>query len=456
MPNLLERIASVFALRRAAEPRQPGADRLPTFGKTMSGVYITPDTAVQVDAVWACLRFLSQTVAMLPWNVMLSPEGRGAEIQEKNPVQWLLHNRPNPEWSSFQFRETLVHWALRWGNGYAEIERDIAGRPKALWPIHPERVQVMRDTDTGELFYEVNNGAGSRVQIPAADMFHLRGFGEGPVGVNVMTYAAQSIGQAKAIELFGASFFGNGANISGIVISKKEFKPEPLKRLKVEFDKLYKGIGNANKTAFLDADMEWKPIGIDPEKAQMVEASFLAVEKICRWFGVPPHKVAHLLRATFSNIEHQSIEVVQDSVMPWVRRLEDEADYKLFGQNRQGLYTKIELRGLLRADFKTQNEGLEIMRRNGIINADQWRELVDMGPMEAGEGGDKYTMQSQYTTLELIGEAPEPAPSSPSSGTSAPADPEDPEDATDTGAPDTATMDALARLTAEAEAAHVA
>lgn len=443
MAGLLARLSSIFARRRAAEPRQPNVDRIGWQGRTLAGVYITADTAVQVDAVWACLRYLSQTIAMLPWNVVKSPEGRGAIVQAAHPVQWLLHNRPNPEWSSFQFRETLVHWALRWGNGYAEIERDMARRPFALWPIHPERVEVCRDKETGALFYEVDNGSGAKVAVDAADMFHLRGFGEGPVGVNVMSYAAQSIGQAKAIELFGASFFGNGANISGVVQSKSAFKAEPLKRLKAEFSKLYQGIRNSNKTAYLDDGMEWKPIGIDPEKAQMVEASYLAVEKICRWFGVPPHKVAHLLRATFSNIEHQSIEVVQDSVMPWVRRLEDEADFKLFGQNRQGLFTKIELRGLLRADFKSQNEGLEIMRRNAIINAEQWRELVDMGEMKAGVGGDKYTMQSQYTTLEMIGEVPD-AP------TSAPATPDPLADPT---AP--AEQDALAAMTTRLQAAHV-
>lgn len=441
MPTLLTRLLSVLALRRSAEPRRPDADRLPHTGKTLAGVYVTPDTAVQVAAVWACLRFLSQTVAMLPWNVMASPTGRGAVVQTQHPVQWLLHNRPNPEWSSFQLRETLVHWALRWGNGYAEIERDMGGRPKALWPVHPERVQVMRDPDTGALFYEVDNGSGGKAQISADDMFHLRGFGEGPVGVSVMVYAAQSIGWAHAIQLFGASFFGNGANISGVVTSKREFKPEPLARLKAEFNKLYRGPRNANKTAFLDNEMEWKPVGVDPEKAQLVEANQFLIEEICRWFGVPPHKVAHLLRATFSNIEHQSIEVVQDAVLPWVRRLEDEADYKLFGQNRQGLFTKIELRGLLRADFKSQNEGLQIMRQAGVISADEWRELVDMNPMPAGSGGEKYTMQQQYTTLEHIGEEPPPAPPPP--GDTVPSD-----------APRPADMAALEAVAISAEATH--
>jgi HK97 family phage portal protein len=408
MANPLTALRRFFALRRAAEPRDPDAHRLPTTGRTLAGVYITPDTAVQVPAVWACLRYLSQTVAMLPWNVVIT-EGKGAEVQEKHPVQWLLHRRPNPEWSSFQFRETLVHWALRWGNGYAEIERDLVGRPLALWPIHPERVEVCRDQDSGKLFYRVDNGTGPRIDIAAEDIFHIRGFGDGPIGVNVMAYAAQSIGRARAIELFGASFFGNGANISGIVLSKKEFKPEPLKRLKAEFAKLYQGPRNANKTAFLDADMDWKPTGVDPAKAQLVEAAYLAIEEICRWFGVPPHKIAHLLRATFSNIEHQSIEVVQDSVRPWVTRLQDEANFKLFGQNRQGLETQMDLTGLLRGDFLTRQQGWEIARHNGVINADEWRDDLGFPPLPAGEGGDKHTMQMQYTTLEQIGEAPEPS-----------------------------------------------
>lgn len=406
MVNLLQRISGIFALRKAADPRDPDARRLPYTGRTLAGIYVTPDNAVQLASVWACLRYLSQTIAMLPWNVMASGDGKGAEVQGKNPVQWLIHNRPNPEWSSFQFRETLLHWALRWGNGYAEIERDRAGRPFALWPMHPERVEVMRDEATNALFYRVDNGSGRKIDLDAADVFHLRGFGEGVVGVNVIDYAAQSLGWAKAMQLFGASFFGNGANLSGVITSKKKMDPTALTRVKTEFAKLYKGVRNSNQTGFLDDDMDWKPTGIEPLKAQMVDANYFLIEEICRWFGVPPHKVAHLLRATFSNIEHQSIEVVQDSILPWVRRLEDEADYKLFGQNRQGLYTKIELRGLLRGDFKSQQEGFEVMRRNGVLNAEEWRELTDMAPMGEASGGEKYIVQSQYTTLDKVGEEP--------------------------------------------------
>ena len=419
----------LFAVRKSAEPRQVSADRVPYTGRTLAGVYVTPDNALQVAACWACVRYLSQTVAMLPWNVLGPTPGgtRGKEVQERHPVQWLLHNRPSDEWSSFQFRETLLSWALREGNGYAEIERDVVGRPIALWPIHPERVDVCRDLVTGALFYEVDNGQAGKARVEAADMFHVRGFGDGPVGVNVMAYAAQSIGWAKAMQLFGATFFGNGANLSGVVYKEKgTFEPGPLARLRTEFNKLFRGVARSNQVAFLDDGMKFSPTAVEPMKAQMIEANQFLIEEICRWFGVPPHKIQHLLRSTFSNIEHQAIEVVQDSVLPWVRRFEDEADYKLFGRNRQGLFTKIELRGLLRGDFKTQQDGFEVMRRNGIINADEWRELTDMGPMPNDAGGDKYIVQGQMIPLEDVGEVASSMPNQPTSP--APAEPEDPEE----------------------------
>lgn len=413
--------------RATSEQRYPGSSRVPYNQRTIAGVQITPDSAVTIATVWAALRYLSQTPAPLPWHVMRDGS-RGAEIMSSHPVDWLLNKRPNPEWSSFQFRETLIHWALRWGNGYAEIEPDQLGRPFALWPIHPDRTLACRATvdsystagdeiPKGALYYEVNNGTEGKVVIAASRMYHVRGFGEGPVGVNVIHYAAQSLGWARAAQLFGAAFFGNGMNPAGVVINKKPLKPEGLKRQKAEFEEIYKGSPRAHRTAFLDNDTDWKPISFNARESQLIDVHQHLVEEICRWFGVPPHKVMHLLRATFSNIEHQSIEVVVDSITPWVKRFEDEADFKLFGQNRQNLYTKINLRALLRGDFKSQNEGLEVARRNGVINADEWREYLDMTKMPEGDGGDKYIMQSNNTTLERIGEevvvTPTPATPSP-------------------------------------------
>lgn len=407
-------MAWFWAKRQTSENKWVETDRIP-YRRPLAGVVVTPDTAITVPAVWACLRYLSQTVAVLPWCVMRETDTGGVTART-HPVDWLIRKRPNGEWSSFQFRETMVHWALRWGNGYAEIERDQAGRPYALWPIHPERVEVRRDPGTMELYYRVNNGVGGTSDISPNNMFHIRGFGEGPVGVNVMTYAAESIGWIRAAQLFGAAFYGNGMNIAGVVSPGGPIKPEGKIRLEAELKQKFGGVRKAFRWIVGDPDMKFTPMQVEPDKGQFIETNQFLITEVCRWFGVPPHKVADLSRATFSNIEHQGIEVVQDSILPWVVRLEQEADFKLFGLNRQNFYTKMNLRGLLRGDFKSQQDGFEVMRRNGVLSADEWRDYVDMNKMPAGTGGDKYTMQLNNTTLEQIGEdAPEP--------TSAPVEP---------------------------------
>lgn len=391
--------------RLAREPRNPGAARVAGGSRTAAGVNITPDSAVTIAAVWAAIRYLSQTVAVLPWHAMRVTDA-GAAIATLHPVEYIVAKRASSEWSSFQFRETLLHWALRWGNGYAEIERDQLGRPYALWPIHPDRVTVCRDPETGLLYYEVETGGGKpKVEIAALDMFHLRGFGEGPVGVNVIHYAAQSIGWAKAAQIFGAAFFGNGATPAAVVVNKKPLKVDGLKRQKAEFDQLFKGPRKAGGTAHLDNDADIKMIGLDIEKTQLVEVHQFLIEEICRWFGVPPHKVMHLLRATFSNIEHQAIEVVVDSITPWAKRFEDEADYKLFGPtNRQNFYTKMNMNALLRGDSAARAAFYKNMRDIGAYSVNRILELEDENTI--GDDGDKHTMQSGFTTLERIGEEP--------------------------------------------------
>lgn len=410
-------VASGFgaiANRISTEDRWPERARVGGSPRTIAGVMITPDSAVTVATVWACLRYLSQTVAVLPWHVM-SEGPTGAQVQGKNPVDYLLHKRPSPEWSSFQFRETLTHWALRWGNGYAEIEPDQVARPYSMWPIHPERVDACRsDTDgfdsygdpipAGALFYEVNNGTKGKIVLSAKRMFHVRGFGEGAVGVNVIHYAAQSIGWARAAQIFGASFFGNGATPATVVLNKKPLKEGGLKRQRAEFDQLFKGPYRAHKSAHLDNDADIKRIGSNAEETQLIETHQYLVEEICRWFGVPPHKVMHLLRATFSNIEHQAIEVVVDSITPWAKRFEDEADYKLFGQNRQSLYTKMNMNALLRGDMKARMEFYKGMQFVGAYSPNRILQLEDENTL--GPEGDIHVMQQQMVPLEFIAQGP--------------------------------------------------
>ncbi|MGQ3051092.1 MAG: phage portal protein [Roseateles sp.] len=382
---------------------------------TVAGEVITHDTALKNATVWACINYLSRTVGQLPWRVMQETE-TGAKRAPMHPVEYLIKTRPNREMSSFAFRETLVGWAARYGNGVAEIQRDRRGVPVALWPIHPSRVTFERD-EAGDLVYGVAGSDGEKSFLRAEDVYHVRGFGEGAVGLDVITYAAESIGWANATELFGASFFGNGANISGFLSVPGKMSLGGKEALDAELKEKHGGPRKGNKTMIVDAGMKYEKSGVAPDDAQFTETMQHQVEQICRWFGVPPHKVMHMLRATFSNIEHQSIEVVVDSIAPWCKRFEDEADYKFFGQNRQAFYTKMDLKGLLRGDFKSRQEGLQVMRRNGVINANEWRRLEDMD--EIGQDGDKYIVEGNMTTLKAVGlqqaagPAPEPEDESP-------------------------------------------
>lgn len=418
-PGVFARLRSALFNRALTTERvDPQQNRVPLVRRTTAGVHIDEDNMLTVSAAWAATRYISQTVAVGPWHVMQTIKGGGI-IAESHPVEKVLYWRPSPEYSSRQFREQLTHWALRWGNGYAEIEPDQIGRPIGLHPIHPNRVEVCRATETtydsygeeiapGEIFYEVDgsNFRYTTVYLSAKRMFHIRGMGDdGPVGMSVAHYAAESIGWAKAAQIFGAAFFGNGAKVSLIVKNKVAMSLAGLEAQRAEFDALYGGPHRAHKTAHVDNDTDVTPITSNFNDAQFVELNQHLIEDVARWFGAPLHKIGHLLRATNNNIEHQSIEAVQDCILPWVLRFEEEADYKLFGQNRRGYYTKINLLGLLRGDFKTQNEGLRLAREAGVINADEWRERIDMNPMPAGSGGDKHTMNGTYVTLESVGAA---------------------------------------------------
>lgn len=407
--NAVRAVRGMFArVTSAAAPASVGG--FFRFGRTYAGVEVDGDSMFKNAVVWACVNYLTRSIGQLPWRVLRELETGGAERASSHPVDWLLHKRPNPEMGAMTFRQTILARAVTRGNGYAEIQRDQRGMPVALWPIAPDRVRPSRRS-TGELYYRVSQGGGTFVEIDHMNMFHLRGFpgDDGVLGLDVVSYAAQSIGWAQATEIFGSTFFGEGMNPAGVITGVAGADEETRNRTKAEFENLFKGAGKSHRTAYLDANQKWERISVRPDEAQFIETRQHQVDEICRWFGVPPHKVMHLLRATFSNIEHQSIEVVVDSLAPWAKLFEEEADYKLFGPaNRQGLYTKIYLQALMRGDAKSRAEFYKMMRETGAMNVDEIRELEDMNPIGKAKGGEKYIVQAQYTTLEQVGEIADP------------------------------------------------
>lgn len=398
------------ALRRAIESRLTSEPRYPStsavnHGRTYAGVRVNADTALQQATLWACHRYLTQTVGQLPAQVRRMKARGFSEQIHNHPVDNLLTWRTNPELAPFQFKETMVGWAMMRGNGVAEIERDNRGQVIALWPIHPDRVDIRRDVETGELLYRISNGQQEPVYLKSPDVFHLRGYGHGPVGLGVVEYAAESIGWARATEIFGASFFGEGMHFGGAVTLTGKADPASIERMRAELEAIHRGPSRAGKWWFGDNGAKVEKMTATPDEAQFVATMQHQVEEMCRWCGCPPQKVYHMLRMTFNNVEQISIEVVVDTVTPWAIRFEEECNYKLFGQNRAGFFVKLNLKGLLRGDFQTRQTGLQIMRRNGIINANQWAEYEDMPEIPADDGGDTYIVEGNMTTLENVGQA---------------------------------------------------
>lgn len=389
--NFLKRL---FAKSTAND--KPTTSRIVSRPRTSGGVWVDPETALTDATVWACIQYLTKSVAQLPWHAMQRVDG-GSKVADTHPVDWLLNNRPTPSLGAYSWRQGMLGWALRYGNAYAEIQRDGRGVPVALWPIHPSRVKV-HVLETGELQYEVQNTSqGGSVMMSAMDIFHLRGFGDGVVGFSVVEYAAESIGWARATQLFGATYFGNGMNPSGFITAPQGMSPEGLEEMRKHLRDLYSG-PRGEKTMILDAGADFKKVTSTPDEAQFIETRGHQVTEICRWFGVPPHKVADLSRATFSNIEHQAIEVVVDSVTPWVKAFEQEADYKLFGaMNRVGYFTKMSLQGLLRGDHASRAAFYKAMIEMGAMNINEVRAFEDLNSI--GPDGDTHFVSQNVKTL---------------------------------------------------------
>jgi len=368
-------------------------------------VRVNEHTALQYSPVWRCVNLIANTIAGLPWQVY-----RDREYASDSPLQRLLVD-PNPEITGFTFRQVLLGHALVWGNAYAEIERDGANRPYWLWPIEPERVEVMRID--GRLAYRVRNEGGPDTFLDPANVLHVRGFstGDGTVGVSPIRMAARTIGIGLVQEQFAGTFFGNGASISGTLKIPANLTSEQIIQTENDFNRKYSGAG-ANRVKVLANGMEYESKSMPMTDAQFLESRTFSVQEIARWYGIPPHKLAELTRSTNNNIEYQGREFVQDALMPWIRALEDEANKKLFGRASGRMHTQIDISGLQRADAAARAQYLRELVQLGIISINEAREME--GYDQIGLEGDQHIVQLNQTTLEklLNGDA-EPTPAAP-------------------------------------------
>lgn len=396
--NLWDRIRNAFTRV------QPGEQRI-YVPYRQAGVTVSEDTALTNAAVWACVRVIAETVAALPWRVYRKTAG-GREAMHSHAVDWLLNNQPNGEQTAFAFREGLMAHVLTWGNAYAEIERDLAGRVTALWPVTPDRVTPKRQDD-GTFVYEVDDGAGKKSIVQAPDMLHLHGLGfDGLVGYSPVRMAARSIGLGIAQDVFSGAFYGNGTTFGGMVEVPATMNPTQIAEQEAYLNATHKGPDKAFKVRIVANGMKYHNIGMPLNDAQFIESRKFSVTEVARWYRVPPHKIADLERSTNNNIEHQSIEFVTDTIVPWVTRLEQEVNIKLFGARAVGsVYTKMSVNALMRGDAMSRANFYRAMTQMGAMSINEVRELEELNGI--GDAGDEHLVQLNQTTLEhLVADPP--------------------------------------------------
>lgn len=379
------------------------------MGGSSAGKNVNERSAMQMTAVYSCVRILAEAVASLPLHLYRYKEDGGKERAIDNNLYHLLHDEPNKEMSSFIFRETLMTHLLLWGNAYAQIIRNGKGEVVALYPLMPNKMQVDRD-ENGELCYiytrssdEAKTMEGVTVYLTPRDVLHIPGLGfDGLVGYSPIAMAKNAIGLAIATEEYGAKFFANGAAPSGVLEHPGTIK-DPS-RLRENWNSTFGGSANSGKVAVLEEGMKYTPISISPEQAQFLETRKFQIDEIARIFRVPPHMVGDLEKSSFSNIEQQSLEFVKYTLDPWVIRWEQSLSRALLNEDEKRKYFfKFNLEGLLRGDYESRMSGYAVARQNGWMSANDIRELENMDKIPAEDGGDLYLINGNMLPLNKAG-----------------------------------------------------
>ena len=384
-----------------------------------SGERVTLANALNHSVVWACNRIISETVAFVPL-VMLQVDkdpAKGKQVAKHHPMYRALRNSPNPEMTAMSFRETLTSHCLLQGNAYARIvRRSGTGVAFEMYPLLPSQVRNTRDT-AGRLTYIVKTGneqEKSYTVLPnkPQDIFHMHAIGNnGTSGFSVLQIGAQSIGTAIAAEKNVGSFYAHGGRLPYVLEMAQKFKTqEDFDRFRSDWEAVY---SSPHRAPILENDIKYRQIGVSAKDAQLLETRLFSIHEICRWFGVPPHLVGDLSRATFSNIEQLALEFVKLTLTVWLERWEEELWRCVLtpDEKEQDYLWKHNLNALLRGDFPTRMAGYATMLQNGIASQDEVRDLEDWNPIPDGSGSG-YHIQLNMQTLQPKGETPPPAATS--------------------------------------------
>ena len=382
------------------------------FGPSTSGKLVTERSSMQMTAVYACVRVLAEAVAGLPLHLYRYTDEGSKEKAVDHPLYFLLHDEPNPEMTSFVFRETAMTHLLLWGNSFSQIIRNGKGEVVALYPLMPNRMTVDRD-DKGRLYYEYQvsqddapvNGKKSSVILLPSDVLHIPGLGfDGLVGYSPIAMAKNAIGMSIACEEYGAKFFANGATPGGILEHPGTLK-DPAK-VRESWESAFGGSANSNRVAVLEEGMKYTPISISPNEAQFLETRKFQLDEIARIFRVPPHMIGDLEHATFSNIEEQSLEFVKYTLDPWLTRWEQGMGRALLlPEEKSRYFVKFNVDGLLRGDYESRMNGYSVGIQNGFMCPNDVRELENMDMIPDEKGGNTYMVNGNMMPLDRAGDA---------------------------------------------------
>ncbi|NKQ20507.1 phage portal protein [Brevibacillus laterosporus] len=370
---------------------------------TYSGERVTSDTALLNSNVYTCASILGGDIGKLPIQIF-KRKGDRIERERSHPVVNLLGIRPNPYMSAYTFKELLQVHLMLWGNAYALIDWGSDGRPQALWPLNPTLTEVTTDPKTGEVWYVTTLPSGEHRKIPWFDLLHLKAISKtGLKGISPISVIREKLGIQQASDKFIGAFYANGTTSRGILKVPDILQPEAKDRTREEWQKLNSGLNNSHKVAILDGGLDYQSLGMPLKDAEFIETQKFGIGEIAKIYKIPPHKLGQLDRATFSNIEHQSIEYVKNTLQPIITNWEQEIDYKLFtSKERKQYYSKFNVESELRGDSQSRAQYYKDMVSISSITFNEIREKENQNGY--GEIGDRPIIPLNMTWLDQLEE----------------------------------------------------
>lgn len=375
------------------------------------GRWASPDSAMGIGAVYACVDVYTRSAAVLPIGLYRRGKGTDRERVQDHPLAGILGLRPNGYMTHYQFIQLQLRHVLTGGNSYAQVMRNRRGEVTRLLPLHPSRVTPRLNLDSGALEYEFQMGAEKRI-FKAREILHFKALSHnGLLGVSPITEARLEFEVMEALNQQSATLFRNRSVPPLALIHPSTMTDQQSKRMRDSWQAAQTG-ANYGKAAVLEGGMRIERLGLSAEDAQFAERVQLSIQSAARIFGLPPHMIGELSKATFSNIEQQSIQYVVYSLLPWLKTMEESMMFTLLNPDEEKTYfIEFLVDGLMRGDFKTRQEGLAVQRQNGVITANEWRRLENYNAFDA-DAGDKVLVNGNMISVKSIPDT-QPVPEAP-------------------------------------------